>query len=264
MNLANPLALFGLLLAAAVVWLYRRPLRWRRETVAADYLWQQAMAVEPARLKWQPWRRKASLAVWCGVVVLTVFALAWPQAARPQRIVLIVDNAALGGSQAQPPLASNDGFANIKSLVAEVVAERNEADQITLLTAAPVAALCGPTSDSAALAAAVESLAPAEQPAAVADAVAVARTAIGAANDGRAVFVGRKPAVRGELGAWDISDVYRDERTFAEPAAVTDAIERAPRWAVGRTWPALWLFPAGLALGLATLGWCLEQRRWLE
>lgn len=80
MTFANPAALWALLLAVPIVILYLRRSRWRPLPTATPWLWQEALAVEPFRAFWQPWRGPVSLAVQLTILVLLVLALADPRA----------------------------------------------------------------------------------------------------------------------------------------------------------------------------------------
>jgi hypothetical protein len=78
MTFFNPAALWAGLLAVPIVILYLRRPRWRQLPTNAASLWQEALAAEPARTAWQPWRRPVSLAVQLTTLALLVLALADP------------------------------------------------------------------------------------------------------------------------------------------------------------------------------------------
>ena len=54
------------------------------------FLWQRALAEEPARTLWQPLRHRVSLAVQLTLVILLALALAEPQFPRPRFVVLVL------------------------------------------------------------------------------------------------------------------------------------------------------------------------------
>jgi hypothetical protein len=78
MTFANPAALWALVLAIPVVVLYVRRPRLQQLPTATTALWRKALAAEPARTIWQPWRGPVSLAVQLTMLALVVLALADP------------------------------------------------------------------------------------------------------------------------------------------------------------------------------------------
>ncbi len=79
MSFANPAALWAGLLAVPIVILYLRRPRWRQLPVSAAWFWQDALAAEPTRTVWQPWRGPVSLAVQLTTLALLVLAWADPR-----------------------------------------------------------------------------------------------------------------------------------------------------------------------------------------
>jgi hypothetical protein len=79
MSFANPAALWAGLLAVAIVALYLRRSRLPQLPITAPRLWQAALAAEPSRLAWRPWRGPVSLVVQLAVLALLVLALADPR-----------------------------------------------------------------------------------------------------------------------------------------------------------------------------------------
>jgi hypothetical protein len=79
MSFANPPALWAGLLAVPIVALYLRPFRLPQLPISAPQLWQEALAAEPSRLAWRPWRGPVSLVVQLMVLAFLVLALADPQ-----------------------------------------------------------------------------------------------------------------------------------------------------------------------------------------
>ena len=78
MTFANPAALWTGLLAAVIVVLYLGRPRLRQLPTSVPALWREALAAEPARSAWQPWRGPVSLAVQLTILALVVLALADP------------------------------------------------------------------------------------------------------------------------------------------------------------------------------------------
>ncbi len=94
MSFAHPLALLLLLLLIPVGLLYRLRLRVPRVVVGTGPFWEKALAEEPLRTRWQPWRKPVSLVLQSLTVILLALAAAGPQIPPAQRIVLILDNSA--------------------------------------------------------------------------------------------------------------------------------------------------------------------------
>jgi hypothetical protein len=94
MSFAHPLALLLLLLLIPVALLYWMRLRVPRAVVGTSPFWQQALAEEPFRARWQRWRTPVSLLLHGLAIILLALAAAGPAIPPPQRIVLILDNSA--------------------------------------------------------------------------------------------------------------------------------------------------------------------------
>jgi hypothetical protein len=94
MSFTYPLALLLLLLLIPVALLYWLRLRLPRMVVGTVSFWQQALAEEPFRARWQRWRTPVSLVLHMLTVILLALAAAGPAIPPPQRIVLILDNSA--------------------------------------------------------------------------------------------------------------------------------------------------------------------------
>ena len=65
-----------------------------RVVVGTCPFWQQRLAEEPLRARWQRWRTPVSLVLHMLTVILLALAAAGPAIPPPQRIVLILDNSA--------------------------------------------------------------------------------------------------------------------------------------------------------------------------
>jgi hypothetical protein len=94
MSFTYPLALLLLLLLIPVALLYWLRLRVPQVVVGTSPFWQQALAEEPLRARWQQWRTPVSLVLHMLTVILLVLAAAGPAMPPPRRIVLILDNSA--------------------------------------------------------------------------------------------------------------------------------------------------------------------------
>ena len=79
MNFANPAALGAALLAVPIIVFYLWRFRLPQMPISAPQLWQEALAAEPSRIAWRPWRGPVSLVVQLMVMALLVLALADPR-----------------------------------------------------------------------------------------------------------------------------------------------------------------------------------------
>src|SRR4029453_5843329 len=98
MSLANPTALFWLLLAIPVVVFYILKIRLRRVPVSTVIFWRQIFEEKKPRSLWQRLRHLLSLLVQLVLLALLIVALAEPffrwEIIDARRIVLVVDNSA--------------------------------------------------------------------------------------------------------------------------------------------------------------------------
>jgi hypothetical protein len=94
MSFADPPALLLLLLLIPVGLLYWPRLRVPRVVVSTGPFWQQALAEESFRARWQRWRTPVSFVLHVLTIILLALAAAGPAIPPPQRIVLILDNSA--------------------------------------------------------------------------------------------------------------------------------------------------------------------------
>jgi hypothetical protein len=243
-SLANPEGLWGAVLAAPIVFWYLRPARWPRQPVAAAWLWQQALALEPARAAWQRYRDAVSLAVALLVLALLVLALADPQIGRPLSAVVIIDTST-------PPAATHaDGRLFLRKTVADGEAlELGDHDRITLISAgAEVRVRCGPTGDRQALERAMALIEPTTGTPRLAEAVALARRLLETQSGGTILVLGDG---RDKRAAWAQAEDVRLARGI-EAGLRRENPCRPPLW--------LWLLAAaGLLLAVE---WPLNQWRW--
>jgi hypothetical protein len=244
-SLANPEGLWGAVLAAPIVFWYLRPARWPRQPVAAAWLWQQALALEPARAAWQRYRDAVSLAVALLVLALLVLALADPQIGRPLTAVVVIDTS-------MPPAATHDDGRLLprKTLAEWEALELGDHDRITLISAgAEVRVRCGPTGDRQALERAMASIEPTTGTPRLAEAVALAHRVLETQSGGTILVLG--DAGRDKRAAWAQAEDVRLARSI-EARLCRDNPRRPPLW--------LWLVAAaGLLLAAE---WPLNQWRW--
>ncbi len=225
MNFAHPMALLWGLIALAVVALYLRAVRPRREAATAAMFWDRVLAEGWLRQRWRRWRNPASAAVQLAILALVVVALAEPRWSRPEQIVLVVDNAAGDAKAAQ--------LAAAKEAAGRWIAGLNDYDQMAILSAGRTPTVSsGWTSDRAKLREALDSI-----------------TAVDAAAEMPATLA---------LAHWMTADrpgakiVPLD--SGGGTAAANPPLPRRP----------LLLFFAGAAQALCAVEWCLYQRRWIS
>src|SRR5207247_7465089 len=98
MSLANPTALFWLLLAIPVVVFYILKIRLKRVPVSTVIFWRQIFDEKKPRSLWQRLRHLVSLLVQLLLLAILVVAVAEPfldrDLAARRRVILVVDNSA--------------------------------------------------------------------------------------------------------------------------------------------------------------------------
>jgi hypothetical protein len=172
MSFAHPLALLLLLLLIPVVLLYWLRLRAPRVVVGTGLFWQQALAEEPLRARWQRWRTPVSQVLHLLTVVLLALAAAGPAIPPPQRIVLILDNSAtMRATDVQP-----SRFDAAKEAARRMIESLRWCDEMAVVTTSPnPVEIQTPTSDQALLRAAVSSARAQDEPPAIDLAVKLAQ-----------------------------------------------------------------------------------------
>ena len=155
MSFAHPLALLLLLLLIPIALLYWLRLRVPRVVVGTGPFWQQALADEQFRARWQPWRTPVSLVLHMLTIVLLALAAAGPAIPPPQRIVLILDNSAtMRATDVQP-----SRFEAAKEAARRMISGLRWCDEMAIVTTSPnPAEIQSPTNDRALLRAAVDSV----------------------------------------------------------------------------------------------------------
>ncbi len=184
--LANPWALLWLLLAAPIVWLYRRRAARPEVRVATGALWEQALAEERFRAWWLPRRHAVSLTAQLVILVTAVVALAEPRLSPPRTTIVIIDNSAsMNATDVEP-----SRFDAARQYARRWIDAAPAADRVGILAGgAPVRVVCAPTADRRRLRDAVETLAPGNGGARVPGAVAVARSMFDGRLGGRIVVL---------------------------------------------------------------------------
>lgn len=184
--LANPWALPWLLLAAPIVWLYRRRAAMPEGRVATGALWEQALAEERFRAWWLPRRHAVSLIAQLVILVTAVVALAQPRLSPPRTAILIIDNSASMNATDVEPSRFDAARQYARRWIDAVPA----ADRVGILAGgAPVRVVCAPTADRRRLRDAVETFAAGNGGTQVPGALAVARSIFDGRGVGRIVVL---------------------------------------------------------------------------
>jgi hypothetical protein len=158
--------------AVPVVILYFLRVRLDHHTVATGMFWEQALAPERGRARWQRWRNKVSLAAQLVLVAAATLAAAGLQIPPPQLIVLILDNSATMNAADVPPTR----LAAAKEFAGRLVEGLHSEDRMAVLTTGGIPAVVSSASDDAAgLQAAIESIPATHEPSQMAGALLAAQ-----------------------------------------------------------------------------------------
>jgi len=186
MMFAHPWALVFGLLAIPIVWLYRRTAALRREPASAAMIWEQVLAEERARMAWQRWRGRASLAVELLILAVLVLALAGPWIPPPRPTVLVIDNSVSMNAADVAP----SRLAAAKEVARQAVAARRSCDRMAIISAGrPARICCTLTDDPAILEQAVGSIVAGHGPTDVEQALSLASRILSRETRGRVVMV---------------------------------------------------------------------------
>ncbi|MDY0165793.1 MAG: BatA and WFA domain-containing protein [Thermoguttaceae bacterium] len=228
MMFANPWALLWLLLAAPIVWLYRRRTAMPEARVSTGAIWQQALAKECFRSWWLPRRHAVSLALQLLILVVAVVALAQPRLSPPHTTVLIIDNSAsMNATDVEPTR-----FDAARRYGLQMIDTMSDGDQLGLLAGgAPIGVVCGLTGDRQQLHDALAALQPGSGTTQVAGAVDVARGMLEGHGQGRILVLTDACFPEASTLA-DVEDV--DLVTVGGPAANTAVRRVAARRHPGR------------------------------
>ncbi len=182
----NPWALLGLLLAAPVVWLYRRRAAAPEAAVATGALWQQVLAEQRFRSWWLPRRHAVSLAVQLVILAAAVLALAQPSFSPRQTTVLILDtSASMNAADVSP-----SRFETARRHARQWIDSLPNGDVAAILAGGtPLRLVCPPTDDRRQLRETLDSVAAGNGRAQVIEAVGVARTILENRGGGRVVVL---------------------------------------------------------------------------
>ena len=235
MNFAHPMALFWGLIALAVVALYLRAVRPRREAATAGLFWDRVLAEGWFRGRWRRWRNPASAAVQLVILALVVLALAEPRWSRPQQIVLVVNNAAgVKAGDAKPAQ-----LAAAKAAAERWIAGLNDYDQMAILSAGPTPTVSsGWTGNRAKLRVALDSIAAVNAAAELPATLALAHWMMADRPGAKIVVLGDESTLSSSLGRTAPSpptplraptEGWSGERG-AGTAAANPPLPRGPLW----------------------------------
>mgnify|MGYP001062529089 CR=1 FL=1 len=182
----NPWALLLLLLAAPIVWLYRRPTVFPVVSTAAGTIWQQVLAEQGGRTRWLRYRRFVSLALQLVILTLTVLAAAQPRLSRPKTWILVLDNS--GSMEATDVEPSR--FEVARWHAQRFIGSAGQDDRVGIVTGGtPLGVVCTPTQDRRQLLDALLGMNTAAGATAVPEAIALARTMLDGNSDGRVIVL---------------------------------------------------------------------------
>jgi hypothetical protein len=187
MSLANPTALFWLLLAIPVVVFYVLKIRLKRVPVSTVIFWRQIFDEKRPRSLWQRLRHLISLLVQLALLALIVFALTEPfrasEATTARRVILVVDNSAsMNANDVEP-----SRLARAKDEAHQIIKGLRTRDEMAVVVAGTQPrVVCGLTGHQRTLREALDGIGPTDGPTKLADALALAdRLAAEARADGR-------------------------------------------------------------------------------
>jgi hypothetical protein len=190
MNLVSPAALAFAALAVPIVVLYILKIRLRRVPVSTLLFWQQIFEEENPRSIWQRLRHLISLLLQLAFLSLLVVALADPifrwQQARARRLVLVVDNSASMNARDVAP----SRLAAAKDEAGRWIGGLRLGDELALIAAGTQPQVyCGLTDHQRTLRQALEAIPATDGPTQVAEAVALARRLVSAADKPHQIVV---------------------------------------------------------------------------
>jgi hypothetical protein len=190
MSLVNPAALAMAALAIPIVVLYILKVRLRRVPVSTLLFWRQIFEEKKPRSIWQRLRHLVSLLLQLAFLTLLVLALADPivrgQQARARRLVLVVDNSASMNATDVAP----SRLAAARAAGRRVIDGLRLGDELAVVAAGTQPQVySGLTDHQRTLRAALASIPASDGPTGVADAVAMARRLVSAADKSHSVIV---------------------------------------------------------------------------
>jgi hypothetical protein len=176
MSLANPTALFWLLLAIPVVVFYILKIRLKRVPVSTVIFWRQIFDEKKPRSLWQRLRHLVSLLVQLALLLLLVAALTEPflasEAQSARRVILVIDNSAsMNATDVEP-----SRLAKAKEEAHKIVKGLRPRDEMAIVAAGTQPrVVCGLTGHQKTLRGALDAVGPTDGPTKLADALAFAR-----------------------------------------------------------------------------------------
>ena len=176
MNLTNPTALSWLLLAVPLVVFYVLKIRLKRVPVSTVLFWRQIFDEKKPRSLWQRLRHLVSLLVQLILLALIVSALTEPffsgESLNRRRVVLVLDTSASMSATDVTP----NRFAAARQKAHEVIRGLRFRDEMAIVEAGvqPRVA-CGLTGHARTVRESLDAIQPADGPATLTDAVALAR-----------------------------------------------------------------------------------------
>src|SRR5438874_429459 len=184
MSLANPTALFWLLLAIPVVVFYILKIRLKRVPVSTVIFWRQIFDEKKPRSLWQRLRHLVSLLVQLAILALMVFALTEPfrasEATTARRVILVVDNSAsMSANDVEP-----SRLGKAKDEARQVIKGLRARDEMAIVAAGTQPrVVCGLTGHQRTLRDALDSVGPTDGPTRLKEALELARR-LAAENEG--------------------------------------------------------------------------------
>ncbi|HSQ58091.1 MAG TPA: VWA domain-containing protein, partial [Gemmata sp.] len=176
MSLANPTALFWLLLAIPVVVFYILKIRLRRIPVSTVIFWRQIFDEKKPRSLWQRLRHLVSLLVQLLLIALLVAALTEPflasEAQSARRIILVFDNSAsMNATDVQP-----SRLAKAREEAHHLIRGLRARDEMAIVAAGTQPrVVCGLTGHQKTLREFLDQIPPTDGPTRLADAIALGR-----------------------------------------------------------------------------------------
>jgi hypothetical protein len=176
MSLANPTALFWLLLAIPVVVFYILKIRLKRVPVSTVIFWRQIFDEKKPRSLWQRLRHLVSLLVQLALLALLIAALTEPflasEARSARRVILVIDNSAsMNATDVEP-----SRLAKAKEEAHQLIKGLRARDEMAIVAAGTQPrVVCGLTGHQKTLRRLLDDIAPSEGPTKLTDAMALAQ-----------------------------------------------------------------------------------------
>ncbi len=182
----NPWALLLLLLAAPIVWLYRRHTVFPVLSISTGTIWEQVLAEQGGWTRWLRYRRFVSLILQLVVLTFAVLALAQPRWSSPKTFILVLDNSgSMDATDVQP-----SRFEAARRHAQRFIRSVPAADRVGIVIGgAPLSIACTPTHDRRQLLDTLMGIDTAAGATVVPEAVALARSMLGDDPEGRVIVL---------------------------------------------------------------------------